>query len=278
MENQQTISSEKLKPAHSTRARLLIGTGSAITTIVILLLVTGLHTSAEFWAKCLVFLLTVGLPGTAVLGHLMTRRISATRGPSLLKLYLSIVIGDLALVWLCAHNLQRREIDLSAVGLGNLELLNLVLWTLLVIGGLLCLAALGECLEKSGWLPTPRQPYRLVPRSLPDKVVCVLFFAPVVGFSEEFLFRGFLLRELQVWIGSGGTAWAAAISCVAFALSHASQGVGGVLRHSFSSVLFILPVLAKKTLYPSIAAHAVYVGFVLLWVASHRDSRSNRGV
>lgn len=76
------------------------------------------------------------------------------------------------------------------------------------------------------------------------------------GVSEEVTYRGVLFALLVVVTGS---AWiAAALSAVAFGLSHAVQGWKAAAAVMVIALLLQGLVVLDGTLYPAIAAHAMY--------------------
>ena len=74
------------------------------------------------------------------------------------------------------------------------------------------------------------------------------------GICEEFLFRGYLIWAFQPLLGLWG---AAALSLVAFAMSHAYQGPKGMLAVGVLGLVFTLVVLGFGSLWPAMALHAL---------------------
>jgi membrane protease YdiL (CAAX protease family) len=74
------------------------------------------------------------------------------------------------------------------------------------------------------------------------------------GFCEEFIYRGYLIWAFQPVFGLWG---AAAFSVVAFAMSHAYQGVKGILSTGIIGGLLTLVVLISGSILPAVALHAV---------------------
>lgn len=74
------------------------------------------------------------------------------------------------------------------------------------------------------------------------------------GFTEEFLFRGYCIVALAPWLGWWG---AAALSTLCFAVGHAYQGAGGILRTGIVGALYVILVALSGSLWPAIALHAV---------------------
>lgn len=72
------------------------------------------------------------------------------------------------------------------------------------------------------------------------------------GFSEELIFRGYLIWAFQPLLGLWG---AAALSLVVFAAAHAYQGAGGVLAVGVVGAFLTLVVLIFGSLWPAVAMH-----------------------
>ena len=74
------------------------------------------------------------------------------------------------------------------------------------------------------------------------------------GFSEELIFRGFLIWAFTPLLGIWG---AAALSVAVFAAAHGYQGGKGVLATGIVGGLLTLVVLISGSLWPAIAMHAL---------------------
>jgi membrane protease YdiL (CAAX protease family) len=72
------------------------------------------------------------------------------------------------------------------------------------------------------------------------------------GFSEELIFRGFLLWAFQPLVGLWG---AAALSLIVFAAAHAYQGAAGALAVGIVGAFLTLVVLIFGSLWPAVALH-----------------------
>ncbi len=93
------------------------------------------------------------------------------------------------------------------------------------------------------------------------------------GVAEEIVFRGYLLEGLRR-IFASHTWIAVLLSSLAFALAHLAWGLSALqfLFYIALGVLFALFTLWKRSLWPSIIAHAAWDGiaFLLLYVAAGR--------
>lgn len=74
------------------------------------------------------------------------------------------------------------------------------------------------------------------------------------GFSEELIFRGYLIWVLQPLLGVWG---AGAISVFVFAAAHAYEGVKGSLAAGMIGGMFTLVVVGLGSLWPAIAMHTL---------------------
>lgn len=111
----------------------------------------------------------------------------------------------------------------------------------------------------------------LIPRSTPEKIA----FAGLsvsAGIAEELIFRSFLIGVLHQ--ASGSLSLAVTISVAAFAVTHAYQGVVGVLRVALLGLVLTAPFILTGSVYPSMIAHTVLdllAGLVLAdWLADTR--------
>jgi membrane protease YdiL (CAAX protease family) len=96
---------------------------------------------------------------------------------------------------------------------------------------------------------------RLLPRTGPQRAVFVLLSLSA-GVGEELAFRGFLIPALET--ATGSSSLAVIVSSLAFGMLHSYQRSAGVLRAGALGVVLAAPLLATGSLYPSIAAHALF--------------------
>ncbi len=94
----------------------------------------------------------------------------------------------------------------------------------------------------------------LIPRSTSEKIA----FAGLsvsAGIAEELIFRSFLIGVLHQ--ASGSMAVAVTVSVAAFAVTHAYQGMVGVVRVVLLGLLLTAPFLLTGSVYPSMIAHTI---------------------
>jgi membrane protease YdiL (CAAX protease family) len=92
----------------------------------------------------------------------------------------------------------------------------------------------------------------IVPADLSQWILFVPLAASA-GICEEFLYRGFALRELSAM--SGNVAYGALLSSVAFGIGHAYQGRPGVIGATMTGLLYAVVYLATGSLYPCMLGH-----------------------
>ncbi|MFB3922631.1 MAG: CPBP family intramembrane glutamic endopeptidase [Terriglobia bacterium] len=206
-------------------------------------------------------LLVAGVP---VLSFVTARRADLRLLPRL-DLYLSAALSQWLLASLGVLVVVTVGPGLRAIGFGAVGFGPMVRWA--VVLTVVSLAALGlvVSLERRNWLPDEADLVRLlIPRTPRERLLAVLFLAPTAALCEEFLYRGFLLREILGWWGSPSLAWV--VSSLAFGLAHAYQGSSGMARAALLGAFLALPVVRLGSLYPSIVAHFLIDVVALAWL------------
>ena len=96
----------------------------------------------------------------------------------------------------------------------------------------------------------------------------------LIGFGEEFVFRGFILNRLLVLTGesSRGLVFASLLQAIWFGAGHASQGLTGMLMTGAVGFVLALAFLTrmKRNLWPLVIAHAGIdtVALTVAWVGN----------
>lgn len=162
-----------------------------------------------------------------------------------------------AVTWLAAHTSGFSPAEL---GLVALPVSSLAGWTAGAFAAALAMAILARHagVRESDVLVW------LIPRSAEEKLVFV-GLALTAGFTEEYIFRGFLIPALDV--ATGVPALAVVLAVGAFAVLHAYQGVGGIIRAALLGAVLAAPFLVTGSLIPSILAHFAYDIVAGLWLA-----------
>lgn len=86
------------------------------------------------------------------------------------------------------------------------------------------------------------------------EVAWFLLLAVTAGICEEFLFRGYLIAALSVWIG-----WwpAAAVAVIPFGVLHGYQGWRGVIQTTIVGILMTAVVAVTHSLVPAMILHVL---------------------
>lgn len=143
----------------------------------------------------------------------------------------------------------------SSSGLTRADLRIETLSTPLLLGGagLTTLAGL-VIMAIARLLHVPESPLvdYLIPRTSQEKIA----FAGLsvsAGIAEELVFRSFLIAA--VLRASGSLTVAVTVSVAAFAVTHAYQGVAGVLRVAILGLALTAPLLLTGSVFPAMIAH-----------------------
>lgn len=151
-----------------------------------------------------------------------------------------------ALAMLAARHSGLSRVDLWIVPVSTPVLLG--------AGGLTTLAGLGVMAAgRALRIPENALVDYMIPRTPPEKIAFT-GLSVSAGIAEELVFRSFLLAVILR--ASGSMVVAVAISVGAFAVSHAYQGLGGVVRVAILGFILTAPFLLTGSAYPSMIAHA----------------------
>jgi len=83
--------------------------------------------------------------------------------------------------------------------------------------------------------------------------------ALTAGFVEEFVFRGYLQRQLTAW--SGNVLLGSALQILLFIQGHYFQGLIRLIPVAVFGLLFTLLALWRKSLRPGMISHGLGDGF-----------------
>jgi membrane protease YdiL (CAAX protease family) len=94
---------------------------------------------------------------------------------------------------------------------------------------------------------------RLIPVTPRERMIFA-GLSVTAGFSEELVFRGFMIHALTTVTGS--IAFAIVASTLVFSWMHAYQGAAGAIGAGLLGALLAIPVAVSGTILPSMMAHA----------------------
>ena len=173
-----------------------------------------------------------------------------------IPIYVSAAVLDWLLLWFAWRGIRRRGGTFGSVIRGrwasgldvarDVGIAALAWGVMLLVGlGMARLLGLGHGHEKSLEI--------LLPRTLMEVLVWIATSASA-GFCEEFVFRGYVQRQLLAL--SGSAAVAVLGQAVVFAAMHAYQGWRPVVQIAVLGVLFGALAAWRKTLRVGMVAHA----------------------
>ena len=121
-----------------------------------------------------------------------------------------------------------------------------------------------ESFRKLGFMPTSATQF-----------LNFMFLAVAAGFSEEVIFRGFLMTYLQDLLVAVpyANALVLLLPALSFALGHAYQGGRAVLKIMLMALLFGFFYLRTGTLWPLMLLHTaidIFAGLMSWWLLSKR--------
>ncbi len=208
-----------------------------------------------------IFFLITGVP---ILSYLTARDVRLRFLPRS-AIYFSAVVSQWILAGLGVVVVLATFTHFGEVGFRAVSPVDFALWSAVVIAVALALTALILLLEYIGWWPDESPlVYLLIPSTAQEKLWAALAIAPTAALCEEFLYRGYLLMELEKVFRSMPWAWF--VSSVAFGMAHAYQGFSGMARAAVLGALLAYPVVHLGSIYPAMAAHFVIDALALVWI------------
>lgn len=246
------------------RARLLRAAGLAVALASVL--AWGLLRPLDWPARAFTTFLLVPLPGLLLLQARLVQQLPAEEEREAVYVSSAVSVWMLAALAMLAARFSgftREELWLRWPGI-----LPVILAAAATVAAGVALMALARLLRVR---ETPLIRF-LLPVTSSEKIA----FAGLsvsAGIAEEIVFRAFLMAALL----RAGLALPAtvALSVAVFAVSHAYQGVAGVMRVALLGALLTAPILLTGSVYPAIIAHAaldLIAGLVLAdWLAGEAD-------
>ncbi|MGI8497128.1 MAG: CPBP family intramembrane glutamic endopeptidase [Gemmatimonadaceae bacterium] len=196
----------------------------------------------------------------AVAGAITQARTHATAAavpshPSLIPLYLSLIVAEWALVLYVRIGIRRTATTISDL-LGDAIGTRRKLVTDILLGiGVWGAWALIELAWTHWWGASSGVAVRTFLARRPEETVVWIALSASAGFAEELAFRGYLQRQFTALTGSA--ALALSMQAVLFGVSHGYQGLGACARITVFGILFGLLARWQRRLRPGIIAHAL---------------------
>lgn len=178
---------------------------------------------------------------------------------------ISVIFRDLALTALVLFFVWRNREGIRALGLtlrgaGREALVGVVLFPF----ASWATGWLERTLQSLGFsVPSAPLPSFLEARD-PAQMVLATVLVVVVAFSEETLFRGYLLLRFQALTRS--PAWAVVLSSVIFSLGHGYEGGAGMISVGVLGAIFAVVYLWRGSLVAPMVMHFLqdFVGIVVM--------------
>jgi CAAX protease family protein len=222
---------------------------------------------APWWHTVAIVLL---LAGTSVLGARAAHR--GTAGTHHVGRYafgICMEWGLLLLTWLGLRMKRVPFAELLGFGRGLQAWMEdlgaaAVFW----IAAAIVLAAIGLALKAAG-LSAPQKTLMAIAPRTPVEVLLWMVLSLSAGFCEEFVFRGYFLRQFA---SVGASVWLGVLcSSLLFGVSHGYEGAAGMIAITAYGAMFCVLVLARGSLRPGMIAHAWHDIFsgVMLAVLQH---------
>jgi uncharacterized protein len=207
---------------------------------------------APWWHTVLIVAL---LGGTSVLGARAAHRdVVAAHHAARYAVGIAMEWLLLLLVW---WGLRIRHVpfsDLPAFRRGRQALIEdfgaaATFWVLAMV----VLTVIGLLLKLAGMTPPQKTLMQIAPQS-PLEVLLWLVLSISAGFCEEFVFRGYFLRQFSS-LGAG-LVLGVLCSSLLFGISHGYEGAEGMIAITAYGAMFCVLALSRRTLRPGMIAHA----------------------
>jgi uncharacterized protein len=179
------------------------------------------------------------------------------------SIFQNAAFSGLVLYFVWRNREPLREVGLSAEGWEREVFAGVLLYLPFAIGvGIL------ESILRHAGMPAPQQlPPSLRLDGLSDHLLAPIFLV-AVAFSEELLFRGYLIRRIGQLMGNS---WAAVlVSSLVFALGHGYAGSLGVVTIGVMGVLLGVIYLWRGSLIAPMVMHFIqnFIGLIVVPGAS----------
>jgi membrane protease YdiL (CAAX protease family) len=176
--------------------------------------------------------------------------------PNALIVYASLLVGELALIYVVARGIRRSGHSIQ-------ELIGGQWRTPRQVGVDIALAFLTWGAIKlfavawDKWIPI-RDHARSIGALLPvgpTEIVIWIALSVVAGAAEEIVFRGYFQRQFAAWLRSPVAALF--LQALLFGVTHGYQGIAACIRITVIGSLFGALTLWRRSLRPGIVAHAM---------------------
>lgn len=105
-------------------------------------------------------------------------------------------------------------------------------------------------------------------------IIMLAFIWVMAAFGEEFFYRGYIMKRLAILLGKKNSSWilGAVISSLLFGLTHAYQGVGGIITTSIVGLILALAFYRNRSnLVVGILTHGIYDTYGILLIYFEKE-------
>ena len=204
----------------------------------------------------LAFLL-VGLPALAIVQAQLIGESTVER----VKAYWTSIIF-LSILGLACWLIGTRNGSATQIGLIRIPLSSIVAWSFSLTAGCLSIVLLFRQIAVWTGVKESVIVRQLFPQTREEKGLFVVLSA-AAGFGEELAYRGYAMGMLAPLVELGS---AVALTSVAFGVSHAYQGLLGVVRAGLVGGFLAWGVIASGSIWPAVFTHAlvdIVLGLIL---------------
>lgn len=175
-------------------------------------------------------------------------------GPGMLLFLLLVTIVFQWFIFLVNYlSVTREQTGLAGLGLGKLRGIHFAWGVSFLLLSFLILSGIAWIMEQLGY-PLPGEIGLLIPKDPFGRMVWVLV-SFTAGFCEEVAFRGYLMTRIRLIAKLDSWVIPAVVSSVVFGLSHAYQGIPGIILIGIFGGLFAMLYIHTRSLWPCIIAH-----------------------
>lgn len=216
--------------------------------------------SANVWADLLTVVLLAGIPALAIVGALRHEKERAEHVGSLRRTIAALFVIFLLLTLAAFNLLMAQAGGFDWTGFHLLSLGPFLLWLIALLIGLFGIERAMNLMRVHGWLWS-RQKLSAVPakpETASERGVWYFLAAPLIAVMEEFLYRGYLFNEIPSFWHTHPLACAWIASSLAYGLARAQKDLSRTWGGIATGFILGCPVVFSGSLFPSMAAHALY--------------------
>lgn len=203
----------------------------------------------------LVFLLIVllGYPALSIVMGTIGNTDPAEVTSKVMQVYLPTLFIQMVLIASLWWVLYRSRTRFAEIGFARKDInwSNVISAIIFFVGAWGLMIVIKSSILRSGYIPETDF-FRLMPATALEAFLWT-FLSAGAAFSEEMIFRGFIITRLQritgqFWIG-------AVLGSLAFSMGHLYQGLAGVLLTFIYGMLFAGLFAARRSVFPCVVAH-----------------------